>query len=221
MKPETKDKISAEAAASEYFSKLPAEIHGFTLKKIFADNLDKFNYFSYEKNHRSVTAYFHEETAEYKIRAAIGLSEFCLTEFFTGSFDKFTALLDAGLHSAIENFAAPVEDLIIADKKFSSWDYAQNLPKNLEGFELFIAPDKPARFTNGSYIILNYSDFDAASDLSIFYNAYTENFTGESKIRLVPQVSYLFDADNLKDLTGALEENLIPELHKIRKIITG
>ena len=111
--------------------------------------------------------------------------------------------------------------MLIADKKFSSWDYAQNLPQNLEGFELFIAPDKPARFTNGSYIILNYSDFDAASDLSIFYNAYTENFTGESKIRLVPQVSYLFDADNLKDLTRALEENLIVELNKIRKIITG
>ncbi len=221
MKPEIKDRIAAEAAASDFFDKLPAEIHGFVLKKIFADNLDKFNYFSYEKNHRSATAYFHEETAEYKVRVAIGLSEFCLTKFFTSSFDKFTENLAAEFSSAIENLEAPVEDLLIADENFSNWNYAQNLPKNIAGFELFIAPAQPARFTNGSYIILNYSDFAAASDFSIFYNAYTENFTGELKIQLVPQVSYLFDADNLKDLECALEENLAAELHRIRKIITG
>ena len=221
MKPETKTRIAEEAAAAEFFKSLPNNIHGFALKKIFADELDRFNYFSYENAHRSLTAYFHEETAEYKVRVAIGLTEFCLTEFFTGSFERFTKILSAKLDAAIENLTAPVTDSLLAEKNFANWEYAKTLPKNIEGFELFVAPDNPAKITNGSYILLNYSDFATASDFTIFYNVYTENFTGESKIRLVPHVSYLFDAVTLKELEAALEKNLAAEIHNIKNLTTA
>ncbi|MBO4401467.1 MAG: hypothetical protein J5809_06435 [Selenomonadaceae bacterium] len=221
MNPETKTRIAEEAASAEFFTSLPNNIRGFALKKIFDDELDKFNYFRYEKDHRSLTAYFHEETAEYKVRVSIGLNEFCLTKFFTGDFKRFTELLRAELDSAIENLTAPVTDSLLAEKNFADWEYAKTLPKNLEGFELFISPDNPAKTTNGSYILLNYSDFDAASDFSVFYNVYTENFTGESKIRLVPHVSYLFDAVTLKELEAALEKNLAAELNSIKNFSNG
>ena len=64
---------------------LPDELEGFTLKKIFAPHDDKYIYFTYEdaSNHYSLTAYFHEETKEYKLRQKIGLTEFCLTNFLS------------------------------------------------------------------------------------------------------------------------------------------
>lgn len=216
MKPETKTRIAAEAEAAEFFSTLPNNIHGFALKKFFADTVDKFNYFSYEKNRRRLTAYFHEETGEYKVRAAVGLAEFCLTEFFTSDFSRFTKILGAELSRAIESLDAPVTDSLLIEQNFSDWDYGKNLPQNLEGFELFVAPDKPVKFTNGSYIVINYSDFARESDFTIFYNVYTENFTAESKIHLVPHVSSLFDAATLKELEAALTENLAAEIFRIK-----
>ena len=124
------------------------------------------------------------------------------------------------MSNEINNLAEPVDtekDLLIAAQNFSNWEYAQNLPENLEGFELFIAPKNPAKITNGSYIILNYSNFETACDFTIFYNVYTENFCGESKINLVPNVSYLFDAVTLKELEQKLKKNLAAELSNIKK----
>ena len=221
MKQKFKERIDAELAATNFFDTLPAEICGYNLKKIFNEDGDKFFYFSYEneKLHRSLTAYFHEETSEYKVRVKIGLTEFCLTKFFTSKFENFTEILNAELKAALENLSAPVDtkaDLLIADKNFAAWQYPKTLPENLEGFELFITPENPVKITNGSYIILNYSNFAALSDLTIFYNVYTDNFSGETKINLVPNVSYLFDSDNLKNLEANLQKNLSAELHNIK-----
>ena len=221
MKQKFKERIDAELSATKFFDTLPAEICGYNLKKIFNEDGDKFFYFSYEneKLHRSLTAYFHEETSEYKVRVKIGLTEFCLTKFFTSKFENFTEILNAELKAALENLSAPVDtkaDLLIADKNFAAWQYPKTLPANLEGFELFITPENPVKITNGSYIILNYSNFAALSDLTIFYNVYTDNFSGETKINLVPNVSYLFDSDNLKNLEANLQKNLSAELHNIK-----
>ncbi|MBQ7705718.1 MAG: hypothetical protein IJT73_09895, partial [Selenomonadaceae bacterium] len=56
--------------------------------------------------------------------------------------------------------------------------------------------------------------------LQKFYNVYTENFCGESKVNLVPNVSYLFDAVTLKELEQKLKKNLAAELCNIKKFST-
>ena len=223
MKVDTKNKILAELETAKPFENLREEIAGYKLKKIFADDGDKFFYFSYdnEENHRAFAAYFHEETQEYKVRVKIGLTEFCLTKFFSNKLETFTKILNAEIESALENLSAPVDtkaDLLIADQNFDAWNYPKTLQKNISGFELFITPDKPAKITNGSYIILNYSNFETSCDFTIFYNVYSGNFSGETRINLVPNVSYLFDAVTLKDLEIKLEKNLAPELLEINKI---
>ena len=225
MKSKFKERIEGEISATNFFDELPGEICGYNLKKILAEDDDKFFYFSYEneKIHRSFTAYFHEETSEYKVRVRIGLTEFCLTKFFTNKFENFIEILKNEMQTAIEKLSAPLDtnaDLLIADKKFSAWEYPKTLPKNIEGFELFITPENPVKITNGSYIILNYSNFEINSDLTIFYNVYTENFSGESKINLVPNVSYLFDSENLKDLESKLKNNLAAELRNLKFQLT-
>ena len=221
MKPNFKERIDAELSATKFFDTLESEICGYNLKKIFAEDGDKFFYFSYEnkKKHRTLTAYFHEETQEYKVRVNIGLTEFCLTKFFAGTLESFAEILNSEIESALEKLSAPVDtekDFLIADKNFAAWEYPKTLPKNLEGFELFIKPENPAKISNGSYIILNYSNFETFCDFTIFYNVYTENFCGESKINLLPNVSYNFDADNLKDLELTLKKNLAAELSNIK-----
>lgn len=217
------DKLAAEFEAANFFDKIPAQIQGFTLKKILAEDGDKFNYFTYENisTHRSLTAYFHEETKEYKVRVKLGLTEFCLTNFFTSNFEHFTKTLTAELEHALKNLSAQIDaesDILIADKKFSTWTYGQKLPQNLEGFELFITPKFPVRITNGSYIIINYSDFENNLDFNIFYNVYGDNFSGESQIGGVHHPSYIFDATNLAELEKILVENLSTELYRIKNI---
>ena len=222
MKLEVKNKITAELETTNFFDTLPTEICGYTLRKIFADEDDKFFYFTYEneKLHRSLSAYFHEETSEYKVRVKIGLTEFCLTKFFTNKLENFTQIIDAEIKSALENLSTPADtktDLLITEQNFDSWEYPKTLPENLEGFEFFIKPENPVKITNGSYIILNYSNFETNSDLTIYYNIYKENYSGEIKVNLVPNVIYLFDADNLKTLEENLKKNLAAELLNIKK----
>ena len=221
MKKEFIDKLAAEFEAANFFDKIPAQIDDYALKKILSADGDKFIYFTYENisAHSNLKAYFHAETKEYKVSVTIGLTEFCLTNFFTEDFNHFTEILLDKLDNTIKNLSTPINadsDIFIADKNFSTWQYGQSLPKNLEGFELFIAPKNPVRITNGSYIIINYSDFSANRELSIFYNVYSDNFSGESQINGVHQPLYIFDATDLKELEKILKENLSAELQKIK-----
>ena len=222
MKTELKTKLAAEFEAANFFDKIPNEIENFTLKKILDDVDDKFIYFTFENRdaHKSLTAYFHEETQEYKVRVKIGLTEFCLTNFFTDDFNHFIKILESELAAAIKNLNTPLDvdaDILIADQNFSEWNYSKSLPKNLEGFELFASPENPIKITNGSYIIINYSDFENERELSIIYNVYTNNFSGESQIGGVNHPLYIFDAKDLKQLEKILEINLSSSLRKIRQ----
>lgn len=220
MKDELKNKIVAEAEVANFFDELPAEIFGFTLKKVFSDDGDKFIYFTYEnfRTHRGLTAYFHEETEEYKVRVKIGLNELCLTKFFTENLNQFGEMISSELETTLKSFSENPNEKnpLIKEKNFPAWQYGKNLPKNIVGFELFITPENPVELTNGDYIIINYSNFSAQNDFNLTYNIYSENFSAELKINLVSQVSYLFDAENLSELEKKLEQNLVAELNRMK-----
>ena len=208
-----------ESQAKEKFSALPTELKDFALENIFAQDGDKFYYFSYtdKKNRRTVTAYFHDETQEYKVRVKIGLNEFCLTNFFTSNFDKFCRMICPAPELLLKVFEDNKKiTSLIGEKNFAAWKYGKNLPPQLEGFELFINPQKPVTFTNGSVILINYSNFATDSDLTIYYNVYSDNFSGEVRIRGTAKVIYLFDAKDLKELEDKLEKNLAAELAEIK-----
>lgn len=223
MKDETKNKLTAQVNELHFAEDLPAEIDGFTLNKIFAAEDDKFIFFTYadEKIHCSLTTYFHEETAEFKLRQRIGLTEFCLTKFFTEDFAHFKELLDAELADVIHNLhglKGGKSNRFLRDKNFDAWTYGQNLPTTLEGFELFIAPAAPVEVTNGSFIVINYADFTINSDFVLDFNIYTDEFSGEARINGAPNVTYAFDAKTLDELEDKLKKNLADELHDIRRL---
>lgn len=222
MNEETRNKIAAQVAEIHFAENLPAEIDGFELKKFFAPVEDKFIFFTYadEKIHCALTTYFHEETREFKVRQKIGLTEFCLTNFFTEDFKTFKALLDAQLDDVIKNLRGCRDKKLnnfLREKKIDTWTYGKNLPATLEGFELFIKPAAPVEVTNGSFIIINYVDFAINSDFVLYYNIYSDEFSGETRLDGAPHISYAFDAKTLKDLETKLKENLTNELLLIRR----
>ena len=77
MKEETIEKVRQELDGWEYLEKLPDSWHGFALRRIEEPLGDCYDIFTYESEslHKSATAYFHEETHEYKLRIKIGLIE--------------------------------------------------------------------------------------------------------------------------------------------------
>ena len=221
MKDDTKNKIAAQIAENHFGENLPAEIENFALKKIFAVDDDKFIFFSYvdDANHCALTTYFHEETMEFKVRQKIGLTEFCLTKFFTENFAHFQEMIDAELDDVLKNLREVKNkkpNRFLREKKIDTWNHGLELPATLENFELFINPAAPVEVTNGSFIIINYADFSINSDFVIYYNVYTDEFSGESRINGAPHVTYAFDAKTLDELEDKLKKNLVNELLIIR-----
>ena len=215
--------LTAQATELHFAENLPPEICGFATKKIFAAVDDKFIFFTCTNDeiHCALTTYFHEETSEFKVIQRIGLTEFCLTNFFTEDFAAFQKLIDAELEHALKNLR-DVRDKnfnrFLREKGIDEWNYGKNLPATLEGFELFISPEKPVEVTNGSFIVINYVDFAAGSDFVLYYNIYGNVFSAESRIKGDTQVSYAFESTTLPELEESLKENLPDELKNIRRL---
>ena len=217
MKDETKTKLAALN-----FDSLPAEVEGFTLKRIYAADEDKFIFFRYadDATHCAIKIYFHEETHEFKVSQRIGLTEFCLTNFFTEDFAQFKELISSELGGVIKNLRDIRNkklNAFLREKKIDAWSYGLELPATLEGFELFISPAAPVEVTNGSFIVINYADFTSNSDFVLYYNIYTDEFSGETRINNAPHVIYTFDAKTLDELTDKLKNHLADELKAIRQ----
>ena len=221
MTDETVGKLTAQATELHFAENLPDEIDGFATKKIFATVDDKFIFFTCtdERIHCAATVYFHDETAEFKVSQRIGLTEFCLTNFFTEDFAAFQKLIDAELADVLKNLRYVRDKPInrfLREKNIDTWTF--DFPATLEGFELFISPDKPVEVTNGSFILVNYADFAAGSDFVLYYNIYGDVFSAESRIKGASHVSYAFETTELDDLTDKLRENLAAELSEIRRL---
>ena len=151
MKEETIEKVREELAGWAYLEELPGSWHGFTLRKIGEPAGDCYDIFTYESEalHKSATAYFHEETHEYKLRIKIGLIELCRIEFITADFAVFEALLKAQLESLLaelETFDPASVSSIVREKEILTWKAGSELPETLEGFSLFGRPI-PSRLT--------------------------------------------------------------------------
>ncbi len=222
MQDDITKKLVAQSAELHFAENLPVEIDGFTLKKIFAPDEDKFIFFTCtdDENHCALTTYFHTETNEFKVRQRIGLTEFCLTKFFTTDFAHFKELLDAELVAVIKNLRETRNGKLndfLREKNIDAWTYGSELPATLEGFELFIKPAAPVEVTNGSFIVVNYADFELDSDFVLYFNIYSDEFSGEARINGAPNVTYTFDAKTLDDLTDKLKKNLADELREIRR----
>lgn len=116
------------------------------------------------------------------MRVWIGLTEFCLMEFITASFEVFEQHLRHYLKGAIHDLVVYNPDnmsYVTKEMEITAWDYTNILPETLEGFQLFIKPSAPVRVLNGSYIVFDYTDFAIESNFIIYYNEFRCEFLGK------------------------------------------
>lgn len=222
MHQDTVEKIEHALEGWPLLDSLSRECYGFHYRALCVPIDDRYDIFSYENAviHKSVTAYYHEETHEYKLRMQVGFVEFCRIEYITNSLEIFGEKLSKELMQLLEDMVTfnpkNISSLVIK-KGICDWAFAKELPETLEGYQLFIKPQQPVKINNGSYIIIDYVDFTHASDLTIYYNMYRDEFFGEARIHSIPDVTYDFDSNELVELQEKLEKHLVPRMREARQ----
>lgn len=222
MHQDTVEKIEHALEGWPLLDSLQRECYGFHYRALCVPIDDRYDIFSYENAviHKSVTAYYHEETHEYKLRMQVGFVEFCRIEYITNSLEIFGEKLSKELMQLLEDMVTfnpkNISSLVIK-KGICDWAFAKELPETLEGYQLFIKPQQPVKINNGSYIIIDYVDFTHASDVTIYYNMYRDEFFGEARIHSIPDVTYDFDSNELVELQEKLEKHLVPRMREARQ----
>lgn len=217
------EKIIEQVETWSYLQQLPREHAGFTLSLDRCESGCQYAVFSYrnEPECRAFSVVYDNTTKDFLARVTLGLTEYYDVAFIVTSLASLEKVLEAKLQATLENLAGCRQyESIFRAKKILEWPYGGELPGELAGFRLFITPRQPVPIINGSYIIIDYSDFAAASNFNIFYNVYRDEFFGQYILDNTPHTTGLFDARDLSDLTDKLEKNLQPLLSELRQRIS-
>ena len=218
--------IAAALQEWEWLATLPAEISGFTLINQLTQCDNQYRVFTYQhgEKQRSFSVLYDQATKEYLARVIVGLNEYVDINFIVADLPSLEVILQERLECTVRRLAEFDETTlctIFREKKITEWVYGRQLPAAIEGFSLYIAPFQPLKVLNGSYIIIDYTDFRAESSLLVYYNIYRDEFFGELRIRRTPQVISTFDTKKISDLELQLRDYLEPTVKKLRALLAG
>lgn len=220
------EKIVTEIEQWTFLQKLPDTLAGFTLKKEMTLRDTEYIIFSYENAtmRRKFSVLYDHDTKDFMVSVTIGLTEYRDMFFIVTSLASLERVLEERMKSTIQDLAVfnPVSlGSVFNNKKILEWPYQEKLQPEIAGFTLFIKPHEPIRGINGSYIIIDYSDFSSESNFVVFYNVFRDEFFAEIRIRRTPQMTSFFDAKDLPELAEKLNEKLPDILQEMRRQITG
>jgi hypothetical protein len=219
-------KIIEEVAAWQFPRQLPAEYAGFTLISEPCVSGTQYAIFAYQKpeDHRGFAVIYDKATKDFLARVTVGLSEYYDVGFIAGSLANLERALAQRMEPTLTSLADPRQreyESIFRGKHILEWSYAAQLPSEFAGFRLFVRPSEAVKTINGSYIVIDYSDFALASNLAIYYNIYRDEFFGEVRVNRAPRMINLFDARELAELADKLDAGLEPALTGLRREIDG
>ena len=214
--------IEAELQEWEFLQQLPKELEGFTLREGTGIKGNILNIASYvdEANHACVDLIYTGETFDYVIVKNLGLHTFRDDRFFTRDKDKFAEVVMSILPSLLQDLGkGKVKDMGYESEVmgFKEWNYWKSLPKQIGNFELYITPDCPLEYINGSWIILDYSDFANGNQLMFLYNSFRNELFAEMKKGYLPLTTEEFNANSLEVLSALLKEKLEKTLTTLEK----
>jgi hypothetical protein len=220
------EKIIEQIAAWQFLRQLPAEFAGFTLSSEPCLCGSQYSIFTYRKpeDHRSFAVVYDNATKDFLGRVIVGLNEYYDVGFIAGNLVDLERALERRMEWTLADLANPQQreyESIFRGKHILEWPHAALLPLEMEGFRLFIPPSEAVKTINGSYVVIDYSDFALASNLAIYYNIYRDEFFGEVRINYTPRMINLFDAKELDELAAKLEAGLRPALASLRREIAG
>ena len=197
----------------EYLQSLPPVYSGFTLDSAANEESLLYRIFSYRNDacSRSATIVYDKVTFEFMLRVRVGLVEFCDVRFIHPDRERFEAVLKNSLFSLLDLLQCCIPErmeTLFRNKKLHEWDYESFLPQQLHGFTRVLCPQNCVQVTNGSYLILDYSDYACVSSLRFFFNVFRDDFFAELLLKGVPEATKLFDAKSLSDLEARLRKSL-------------
>jgi hypothetical protein len=217
------NKIIEQVEQWDFWKTLPEELHGFQLERNIVQEEAKLFLFQYRCPEMRRTAYaqYDMATKEFMTHSVIGLFDFCDIQYISPDLAAFEQILKQRLSRTLQALAvfnkSELGSIFIA-KNILEKDFM--LPEDICGFELFIRPEQPVKIVNGSFIIIDYSDFSSESNLTIYYNIYRDEFFSERRIRRLPQIVTDFDAKTVEDLAEKLTVRLQPVLFDLRRLLT-
>ena len=199
---------------------LPRELEGFTLvagSGIQGQILNIAAYVNAEKHCRLDITYT-TETFDYVPVKTIGLHTFRDERYFCRDREKFGEMLQQHLQKILVDMKRETEHKESYEAEalgFSDWEYWRSLPKRIGDYELFITPEHPLEYLNGSTIFLDYTDFVHGNQIYFSYNAFRNDVFAEMKQHYLPLTSNLYDVPNnipdakkLKHLEALLKKHL-------------
>lgn len=209
-----------------YIQELPQAIEEFLLVTTAMRCGTQERCFSYilPGGRRSFSVLYDEATKVFLAKTAVGLSEFCDPQFISDKRENIERILREKLEHVLLQLAGKVAgnfDLGFRKKGILEWRVADELPATIAGFERYICPHQAVRGINGSYIVLDYSDFNRSSNFILFYNVFRDEFFGEFIVDQTPRVTTMFDSKTLPEVEAKLKELLVPELEQLRRVVGG
>lgn len=200
---------------------LPKKVHGFLFEKQLQKKDKQYLIFRYHNDsiNRSFSVLYDGATKEFLARIVVGLTEFCDIRFIANKKETLENVLRHNLENTLKDLAyfnIKTIDSIVREKQIIEWPYVNNLPKQIGDFVLFIAPNQPLKVINGSYIIIDYSNFNSQSNLIIYYNIFRDEFFAEMRINRTPHMIADFDAKTLDELQEKIDKKLIETLKSIK-----
>lgn len=164
------------------------------------------------------------ETCDYLLVKTVGLNVFRLTDYIFRDRDKFAAEVLAHLEEILTEEQPHAMQVEAAALAFGHWDYWRELPRRVGDFELFITPERPLEYLNGSYIFLDYSDFQHGNQIYFAYNILRNEIFAEKKQAYLPLTTDLFDVPRsvpdgrkLERLGALLQERLTDTLQELAR----
>lgn len=206
----------------EFLTKLPKEINGFMLQPGAGISGQELNIASYvnESMHSKVELIYTSETFDYVPVKHVGMHRFRDDRFFCRDREKFAELMLSNLPKIIDDINRNCPHYFTyeaKDQKFSEWDYWKKLPQRIGNFELFITPDNPLHYINGSILFLDYTDFVNGNQLYFLYNTFRDELFAELKKGYIPCTTDAFNADSLEALAELLDSRLEEVLKSLGK----
>ena len=214
--------IEAELQEWEFLKQLPKELEGFTLREGTGIKGNILNIASYvdEANHACVDLIYTGETFDYVIVKNLGLHTFRDDRFFTRDKDKFAEVVLNKLSSLLQEMGkSKVKQMGYESEVmgFNEWEDWKTLPKQIGNFELYITPDNPLEYINGSWVILDYSDFVNGNQLMFLYNSFRNELFAEMKKGYLPLTTEEFNANSLEVLSALIKKKLEKTLTALEK----
>ena len=228
-KPKPIEEIAAELKDWELLAQLPQEIEGFTLQPGTGIKGQILNIAAYvnEAMHCRLDITYTSETFDYVPVKTVGLHTFRDERYFCRDRERFGQMLWTQLPELIRNVdrktlhKMPFE---AAELCFEKWEFWRSLPRELEGYELFITPDNPLPYINGSFIFLDYTDFAGGNQIYFSYNIFRDELFAEMRSHNLPLTTESFDVkanvpagDKLAALEQHLRERLQETLLSLKK----